>query len=112
MFSGDVGEDVFNLSLDGKTATEPEAKFINKIINMVSDKDEIINQKIAAQLTDWTLDRIIKSDWAVLRVAVAEIMIGEVPPAVIINECVNISKKYGEPTSAAFVNGVLAKIVG
>ena len=58
----------------------------------------------------WTLDRLRQTDLAVLRLAIAEMMLGSVPAPVIINEAVNLAKKYGEVQSGAFVNGLLAKL--
>ena len=112
VFSGETTKDVLDMALDGKNICEPELKFVNKIWATVLEKQHEIDQKIESHLVGWTMNRISKTDLACLRLAVAEIIIGEVPPPVIINECVAISKKYGMDTSGSFVNGILAKIVG
>ena len=59
----------------------------------------------------WTIDRISTVDLAILKLAVYEIKYKKEPFKVIINEAVNLAKKYGEETSSAFVNGVLASVV-
>ena len=59
----------------------------------------------------WTIDRISTVDLALLKLAIYEIKYKQVPFKIIINEVVNMAKKYGEETSPSFINGVLAKIV-
>ena len=110
IFSGS-GAEALDISLDGKKATEPEMKFINKILDTVQTQGAAIDEKISGSLVGWTIDRLNKTDLAVLRLAAAEISIGEVPKPVIINECVNIAKKYGVESSGGFVNGVLCKFL-
>ena len=112
VFAGGCGDDFLEAALDGRKACEPEIKFINKICETVKQKQAEIDEKISAHLKDWTIDRISKTDLAALRTAAAEIIINEVPRAVIVNECVAVAKKYGDERSGAFVNGVLAKFAG
>ncbi|NLY87007.1 MAG: transcription antitermination factor NusB [Clostridiales bacterium] len=80
---------------------------LNAVRNHISDIDRVIS----ANLDKWSLDRIAKTDLAILRTAVAELMyIDDVPSAVSINEAVNLAKKYGDSKSYAFVNSVLSKV--
>ena len=60
---------------------------------------------------DWKIDRISKIDLSILKLAIYEIKHTEVPYKVVINEAVELAKKYGEDNSRNFVNGVLASIV-
>ncbi len=112
IFSESYCEESFEMALDGKKASEPEMKFINKILDTVQSKQKEIDDKISSLLVDWTIDRLIKPDLAVLRLAITELTLGEVPVPVIINENINIAKKYGTQESGAFINGILSKIVG
>ena len=57
------------------------------------------------------MDRISLIDFALLKLAVYEIKYKEVPYKVVINEAINLAKKYGEEKSYIFINGVLANIV-
>ena len=61
--------------------------------------------------SDWKIERISKIDLAILKLAIYEIKYKELPFKVVINEAVELAKKYGEDTSKNFVNGVLASIV-
>lgn len=56
---------------------------------------------------NWKLERMSAVDRNVLRVAIAEFMLEETPRAVIINEAVEIARRYGTEESPEFVNGIL-----
>jgi N utilization substance protein B len=63
---------------------------------------------IAEAATNWRFDRIAAIDRNVLRVAAYELdMERDTPPSVVIDEAVEIAKRFGEADSPAFVNGVL-----
>ena len=61
--------------------------------------------------SDWKIDRISKIDLSILKLAIYEIQYKEIPFKVVINEAVELAKKYGEDSSKNFVNGILASIV-
>ena len=89
-----------------------EIEYIDAIFNGVKEKSEEIKQIISENLKEkWTIDRISKIDLAILRVAIYEMIYTELPYKVVINEAVELAKKYGDDSSKAFVNGVLASIV-
>ena len=102
--------DVWHLALDGKTAPAPEQQYIEQVLNTFLDLREKIDTRISEHLQKWTLDRLRQTDLAVLRLASSEMIIGVVPTPVIINEAVNLAKKYGDAQSGSFVNGLLAKL--
>lgn len=67
-----------------------------------------IDAAIAAAATNWRLDRIAPVDLCVLRLAAYELMREpHTPPAVVIDEAVELAKRFGESGSPSFVNGVL-----
>ena len=77
----------------------------------VQDHHEEIDGIISENLDKWSIDRIAKTDLAILRTAVAEMLYVEsIPVSVSINEAVNLAKKYGDNRSYAFINSVLGKI--
>lgn len=91
-----------------KTISKKQAiNTLEAIRNNIDNIDKTIENNI----DNWTIDRIGKTDLAILRNAVAEILyLNEMPVAVSINEAVNLAKKYGDDKSYAFVNSVLSKI--
>ena len=90
-------------------------KILNKeqavaVLSAVRDHIEEIDSVIKASLDKWSFDRIARTDLAILRTAVAEMMyVDSIPGSVSINEAVRMSKKFGEEKSYAFVNSVLSK---
>ncbi len=61
----------------------------------------------------WSTNRMGKVDLTILRLAVFEIKYDEeIPTGVAINEAVELAKKFGQDSSPAFINGVLAKFTG
>lgn len=80
---------------------------VNDIVSHVEEIDVLINE--AAE--GWKTTRMGKVDLTLLRLAVYEMKYDEsVPVKVAINEAVELAKNYGTDGSAAFVNGVLAKL--
>ena len=82
-----------------------DAKFHN-VLEKLTDIDRELNEKVSG----WDTSRMGKVDLTILRLAVYEIKYDEdIPTGVAINEAVELAKKFGQDSSASFVNGVLAK---
>ena len=105
-----LDEAAWELALDGKTVPAPEQKYLDEILAKFAAERSSIDERITAHLQKWTLDRLRQTDLAILRLALAEMAVGNTPVPVIIKEAVNLAKKYGEAQSGAFVNGILAKL--
>ena len=81
------------------------------VFGIEENKEEII-KKIEKNLKeDWKIERISKIDLVILKLAIYEIKYKELPYKVVINEAVELAKKYGEDNSKNFVNGILASII-
>ena len=97
-----------NNQIDSKEAQE----YIEDVINGISMEAKDITQEIEKNLKqDWEIDRISKINLALLKLAIYEIKYKKLPFKVVINEVVELAKKYGEETSKIFINGILASIV-
>ena len=106
-------EEAIELYEENNGITEKKAKdyMIDTILGIQKNKDKIV-QSIENNLkSDWKLERISKIDLAILKLAIYELKYTEIPFKVVINEAVELAKKYGEDSSKNFVNGVLASIV-
>jgi N utilization substance protein B len=66
---------------------------------------------IVQHLSGWTLDRLASIDRVILRMALYELRYLPTPAAIVINEAVELAKRYGTDESGGFVNGVLGAIV-
>ena len=87
-------------------------EYIKDVINGISRESKKIVHEIEKNLKqDWEIDRISKINLALLKLAIYEIKYKKLPFKVVINEVVELAKKYGEETSKIFINGILASIV-
>ena len=103
--------DVSDLSVVEESSKVIGRKQAGETLQAVSDHHEEIDAMITDNLDRWTIDRIGRTDLAILRTAVAEMMyIDSIPFGVSINEAVDLAKKYGDERSYAFINSVLSKI--
>ena len=71
------------------------------------DNEAETDGMIRAVLEHWELDRLASVERNVIRVATVELLGGEVPPKVVLNEAVEIAREFGTAESSKFVNGVL-----
>ena len=79
-----------------------------KIIELKQDIENQISKNLKS---GWSIERISKVNISILRIAIYEMIYGKLPYKVVINEAVELAKKYGEEASASFINGVLASVV-
>ena len=87
-------------------------EFITKILKSFAQNYEEINEIITSHLKGYTVERLYKIDLAIIMLAVVELkFIKETPKEVVINEAVELAKKYSTEKSPRFINGVLADIV-
>ena len=81
------------------------------VLGIENHKEAIIGLIEKNLKSDWKIDRISKIDLAILKLAIYEIQYKDIPFKVVINEAVEMAKKYGEDSSKNFINGILASIV-
>ncbi|HUK54316.1 MAG TPA: transcription antitermination factor NusB [Candidatus Binatia bacterium] len=69
-----------------------------------------LDKLISAHATNWRLDRMSAIDRNILRLAVFELRFATAPPRVVLDEAVELAKKFSDDAAPAFVNGVLDAI--
>lgn len=84
-------------------------EYINNVTQYVINNLDTINSTIEGMARGYTIDRIYKVDLVAMQLAIAEHSVTETPLPVIINEIINLVKKYSTERSSSFVNGVLAQ---
>ena len=62
-------------------------------------------------MKNWTIDRIDKTGAAILRIAVYELKYTDTPEVVVINEAIELAKKYSDDSVRKMINAVLDKII-
>jgi N utilization substance protein B len=86
-------------------------EFVRDIVyGVITYEDEII--KIANDhMNDWTIERIDKTGAAILKIAIYELNYTDTPDIVVINEAIELAKKYSDDAVRKIINAVLDKIV-
>jgi N utilization substance protein B len=85
--------------------------FFERLIETAITNLPTIDKIIKQTLTHWSLARLTGVDRAILRIACCELIyLPDIPPKVVINEALEIAKRYSTAESASFVNGVLDAI--
>lgn len=86
-------------------------EFFQRLVDETFNNLQEIDKTIEVTLKHWSFSRLAGVDRAILRVACCELLyLADVPPKVVINEALEIAKKYSSGESARFVNGVLDAI--
>lgn len=106
-------EEQINIYFESENITDEEAKkyIEDAVLGIEKNKDEICSLIEKNLKSDWKIDRISKIDLSILKLAIYEIKYKDIPYKVVINEAVELAKRYGEDTSKNFVNGILASII-
>ena len=106
---GAGGEDT-RLELLEVKPDENEADFMNALFEGVVAHCAEIDACIGEYARGWTLERITRVDLAILRVAVYELLYGEISESIVINEAVRLAGVYSTDRAGAFINGVLGSV--
>ena len=106
---GDGGEST-RLNLLEVEPGENEAHYMDRMFAGVVERTEEIDKHIAEFARGWTIERITRVDLAILRLATYELMLGEEPHGVVINEAVELANAYSTDKAGAFINGILGNI--
>ena len=97
---------------NAEISDENTINYMRDIVEGIEKNIFKIEEKISENLKkDWKIERISKINLVLLKLAIYEILYTETPFKVVINEAVELAKKYGDDTSPNFVNGILASIV-
>ncbi len=106
-------KEAIELYIESNQLTDKNAEtyITDAIFGIQKNEEEIINQIEENLKSDWKLERISKVDLAILKLAIYELKYTDIPFKVVINEAVELAKKYGEDSSKNFVNGILAVVV-
>jgi N utilization substance protein B len=91
----------------GAKATDSTRSFANQLFEGAAKDVVALDELIVKHAENWRLERLAIIDRAVLRLAMHELRATDTPPKVVINEAVDLAKKFSSQESGAFVNGIL-----
>ena len=99
--------------LESNEIEDENAKaYLLDIVNGIKENNFPITKLIEENLrANWQIERISKVSLALLKIAIYEIQYQHLPYKAIINEVVELAKKYGDENAKQFINGVLASII-
>lgn len=87
-------------------------EYTKKLVESYKINHKEIDESIAKYSKSWDFSRLVKVDKDILRIAVIELMfLKEVPLKAVVDEALELAKKYSTDDSSSFINGVLAKLI-
>lgn len=109
----DMEEEQFELFCQNNEINgESTKKYIKDILNGIKQNEEKIDNLISSNLKKgWSIDRISKIDLALLKIAIYEMIEKNIHYKIVVNEVVELAKKYSDDSSPSFINGILASII-
>ncbi|NIM00025.1 MAG: transcription antitermination factor NusB [Acidobacteria bacterium] len=106
--SGDEPQDVYAHFWESHDMETDVRRFSQELVDGVYAARDRLDARIAKAADRWRLDRMAVVDRNILRMALYELdRRGETPPAVVIDEAIEVARRFGTDDSARFVNGVL-----
>lgn len=116
LFQADMGrqspDDVRRTFWGEHTSVAEDVRgFAEDLFRVASDRRPAVDELIERHAEHWRMDRMAAVDRNLLRAAVAELLgFPDTPRAVVINEALEIARKFSSPESVQFINGVLDSI--
>ena len=94
-----------------KENLEIDNDFVKEVVYGVITHFNEIDNLCNKYMNDWTIDRIDKTGAAILRIAVYELKYTDTPNVVVINEAIELAKKYSDDSVRKMINAVLDKMI-
>jgi N utilization substance protein B len=92
-------------------AAENTKAFANRLFEGAAKEAAALDETIAKHSENWRIERVSAIDRAILRLAIHEMRGETTPRKVVVNEAVELAKKFSTEDSSSFVNGVLDAIL-
>ena len=94
-----------------KDNLEMDSDFVNDIVSGVIKNYDELNEIANKYMNDWTIDRIDKTGASILRMGIYELKYTDTPEIVVINEAIELAKKYSDDNVRKIINAVLYKLI-
>jgi len=88
-------------------AADSTRAFANRLFEGAAAEVPALDALISAHAEHWRLERIAAIDRAILRLAIHELRAAETPAKVVLDEAIELAKKFSSEEASAFINGVL-----
>ncbi len=107
-FSDDTVEDILDNAVESRLIVVDD--YLRNVLNSFAAHSGEVDSIISANIRGRSLSRLSKTALSILRLAVTELYYTDTPHGAVINEAVELAKKYSEPQAAAYINGVLGTV--
>ncbi|MDD4188408.1 MAG: transcription antitermination factor NusB [Bacilli bacterium] len=94
-----------------KENTPVDNEFVKEMVYGVVTYFDDLGQVANKYLNKWSIDRLDNTGAAILRMAIYEIKFMDTPPVVVINEAIELAKKYSDEPVRKMINAVLDKVI-
>jgi transcription antitermination protein NusB len=88
-------------------ASDSTREFANRLFEGTAKDVVLLDEMIVKHAENWRFERLAAIDRAILRLAIYELRSSDTPPKVVLNEAIELAKKFSSEDSGAFVNGIL-----
>ncbi len=106
-----TGQDsLFSEPFGTEIGPDPDSEYMQQVMRSFLEHEDFVNERIRSANSHWRMDRMDRVDLAILRIGVTEMFFTDTPEQIVINEAVELGKRYGSETSFRFINGVLDAI--
>jgi len=86
-------------------------EFAQSLITGVQQRGQQLDRYLSGSADNWSLDRMAVTDRNVLRLGAYELFYTDTPGRVVVNEAVELAKRYGAKQSPSFINGILDRLL-
>lgn len=116
---------LFQYDINAESAAENQEQFIRSRLNKVQGlvrfatqlvggvrtHKEALDVAVQAAANNWSIPRMAVTDRNILRLGAYEILHTDTPPSVVIDEAIELAKRFGSNQSSGFVNGILDRVL-
>jgi transcription antitermination protein NusB len=88
-------------------AADSTREFANRLFEGTAREISALDEMIVKHADNWRFERLAAIDRAILRLAIYELRNTDTPPKVVLNEAIELAKKFSSEDSGSFVNGIL-----
>jgi transcription antitermination factor nusB len=111
LIDNDIDKRISEVIEENKIKKEEKIEFLKSYVIEITEKEDILVEKIKSVLDGWTYERLGTLEKVLLKIAFYEILIKDIGYEIAINEVLEIAKKYSYDDTKEFLNGILAKLV-
>jgi N utilization substance protein B len=109
--TGDPYREVWSALREDETLSDDQAELVGDVVGVLEARASEVDAALQQAAEHWPIVRLAATDRSVLRSAIAELMVrGGTPARVVLDEAIEIAKRYGSEESGRFVNGVLDRV--